>query len=38
MTTNIETGETKFARDYATHRTYQQEYRDYCAENKEICG
>ncbi|MGD6980504.1 endolytic transglycosylase MltG [Citricoccus zhacaiensis] len=38
VTTNIETGETKFARDYATHRTYQQEYRDYCAENKEICG
>ena len=38
VTTNIETGETKFARDYATHREYQQEYRDYCAENEEICG
>jgi UPF0755 protein len=38
VTTNIETGETKFAKDYATHRKYQQEYRDYCAANKDICG
>lgn len=38
VTTNIETGETKFAEDYAQHRIYQQEYRDYCAENQEICG
>ncbi len=38
VTTNIETGETKFAKDYATHQKYQQEYRDYCAENKDICG
>ncbi|MEV4901664.1 endolytic transglycosylase MltG [Citricoccus sp. NPDC055426] len=38
VTTNIETGETKFAEDYAQHRVYQQEYRDYCAENEEICG
>ncbi|MGM7667417.1 endolytic transglycosylase MltG [Microbacterium sp. A93] len=38
VTTNIETGETKFAKDYAQHRVYQQEYRDYCAENEEICG
>lgn len=38
VTTNIETGETKFAEDYEQHRVYQQEYRDYCAENEEICG
>jgi UPF0755 protein len=38
VTTNIATGETKFAKDYAQHRVYQQEYRDYCAENAEICG
>lgn len=38
VTTNIETGETKFAEDYRTHQGYQQEYRDYCAENEEICG
>lgn len=38
VTTNIETGETKFAEDYDQHRIYQQEYRDYCAENQEICG
>ena len=38
VTTNIETGETKFAEDYEQHRVYQQEYRDYCAENQEICG
>jgi UPF0755 protein len=38
VTTNIETGETKFARDYATHRKYQQEYRDYCAQNEDVCA
>ncbi|MDI3331119.1 MAG: endolytic transglycosylase MltG [Micrococcus sp.] len=38
VTTNIETGETKFAKDYATHQEYQQEYRDYCRENRDICG
>lgn len=38
VTTNIETGETKFAEDYAQHRIYQQEYRDYCADHAEICG
>jgi len=38
ITTNIETGETKFSKDYAQHRTYQEEYRRYCAENAEVCG
>ena len=38
ITTNIETGETKFSEDYAQHRAYQQEYREYCAQNAEICG
>ncbi|WP_378088078.1 endolytic transglycosylase MltG [Citricoccus sp. GCM10030269] len=38
VTTNIETGETKFAETYEQHQVYQQEYRDYCAENQDICG
>lgn len=38
ITTNIETGETKFSEDYAQHRAYQQEYREYCAQNADICG
>lgn len=38
ITTNIETGETKFSQDYAQHREYQEEYRAYCADNPEICG
>ncbi|GHD12159.1 endolytic transglycosylase MltG [Zhihengliuella salsuginis] len=38
VTVNIETGETKFAETYAEHRGNQQEYRDYCAANPEVCS
>ena len=38
ITTNIETGETKFSTTYEQHRQYQQEYREYCDDNPEICG
>lgn len=38
LTVNIETGETKFAEDYAEHQVYWQEFRDYCAENPDICS
>lgn len=38
ITTNIETGETKFSSTYAQHQEYQQEYRAYCDDNPEICG
>ncbi|NLZ98341.1 MAG: endolytic transglycosylase MltG [Micrococcus sp.] len=38
ITTNIETGETKFSTTYEQHRQYQQEYREYCDENPDICG
>jgi uncharacterized YceG family protein len=37
VTTNIETGETKFAEDYEEHQIYWQEFTDYCDENPEIC-
>lgn len=38
ITTNIETGETKFSTTYEEHREYHQEYRAYCAEHQDICG
>lgn len=38
ITTNIETGETKFSTTYDQHREYQQEYRAYCDDNPNICG
>ncbi|GAA4109953.1 hypothetical protein GCM10022249_08630 [Enteractinococcus coprophilus] len=38
ITTNIETGETKFSSTYEQHQGYQQEYRAYCDDNPEICG
>lgn len=38
ITTDIKTGETKFSTNYAQHQVYQQEYRDYCAKNPEVCG
>lgn len=38
ITTNIETGETKFSTTYDQHREYQQEYRQYCDDNPSICG
>lgn len=38
ITTNIETGETKFSTTYDEHREYQQEYRAYCDDNPSICG
>jgi len=38
ITTNIETGETKFSSTYAQHQEYQEEYRAYCDDNAEICG
>lgn len=37
VTVNIETGETKFAKTYAEHQGYQQEFRDYCAANADKC-
>lgn len=38
ITTNIETGETKFSETLEQHQEYQQEYRAYCEDNPEICG
>lgn len=38
ITTNIETGETKFSKTYEQHQEYQEEYREYCDDNPEICG
>ena len=38
ITTNIETGETKFAKTYAEHNRYKAEYDQYCKNNPEICG
>lgn len=38
ITTNIETGETKFSRTYEQHQEYQEEYRAYCDDNPDICG
>lgn len=38
VTVNIATGETKFADNYAEHQQNQQEYRDYCAANPDVCG
>lgn len=38
ITTNIETGETKFSTTYEQHSEYQQEYRAYCDDNPDICG
>lgn len=37
ITTNIETGETKFSESLSEHEQYQQEFRDYCDDNPEIC-
>ncbi|GAB2906933.1 endolytic transglycosylase MltG [Neomicrococcus lactis] len=37
VTVNIETGETKFAKTYAEHQGYQQQFRDYCAANPDKC-
>lgn len=37
ITTNLETGETKFAETYEQHREYVQEFNAYCEENPEIC-
>lgn len=38
ITTNIETGETKFSTTLSQHQEYQQEYRAYCDDNPDICG
>ncbi|WBL18190.1 endolytic transglycosylase MltG [Citricoccus sp. NR2] len=37
ITTNIETGETKFSETLAEHQQYQQEFRQYCADNPDYC-
>lgn len=37
VTVNIETGETKFAKTYAEHQKYQQEFRNYCNANADKC-
>lgn len=37
VTVNTESGETKFAKTYEQHRVYQQEFRDWCADNKDTC-
>ncbi|HIW46442.1 MAG TPA: endolytic transglycosylase MltG [Candidatus Yaniella excrementigallinarum] len=38
ITTNIETGETKFSSTYEQHQKYQREYREYCDDNPDLCG
>lgn len=38
ITTNIETGETKFSSTYEQHQKYQRQYREYCDENPDVCG
>ncbi|WP_010525643.1 endolytic transglycosylase MltG [Nesterenkonia sp. F] len=38
VTTNIATGETKFAETYAEHQQYVDEYDAYCEENPDVCG
>ncbi|MGP5165522.1 endolytic transglycosylase MltG [Arthrobacter rhombi] len=37
VTVNTETGETKFAKTYEQHKVYQQEFRDWCADNEDTC-
>ncbi|MDN5879966.1 MAG: endolytic transglycosylase MltG [Micrococcaceae bacterium] len=37
VTVNTETGETKFAKTYEQHKVYQQEFRDWCSDNEDIC-
>ncbi len=37
ITTNLETGETKFAETYEQHLEYVDEFNAYCDENPEIC-
>ncbi len=37
VTVNTNTGETKFARTYAEHRVYQNEFRSWCAANTDVC-
>nr|WP_255316561.1 endolytic transglycosylase MltG [Nesterenkonia sp. Act20] len=37
ITTNLETGETKFAETYEQHLEYVEEFNAYCEENAEIC-
>lgn len=37
ITTNLETGETKFAETYEQHQEYVEEFNAYCAENPGIC-
>jgi len=37
ITTNLETGETKFSETYEQHLEYVDEFNAYCAENAEIC-
>lgn len=38
VTTNIATGETKFAETLAEHRENRAEYEAYCEENPDVCG
>ncbi|GAA3286067.1 endolytic transglycosylase MltG [Nesterenkonia halobia] len=38
VTTNIATGETKFAETYSEHQEYVEEYDAYCEENPDVCG
>ncbi|MGG5751587.1 endolytic transglycosylase MltG [Zafaria sp. Z1313] len=37
VTVDTTTGETKFASTYAEHRVYQEEFRQWCAANPDIC-
>lgn len=37
VTVNTNTGETKFAKTYAEHQVNQNEFRGWCAANKDVC-
>lgn len=37
VTVNTQTGETKFAKTYAEHKVYQQQFRDWCGAHQDIC-
>lgn len=37
VTVNTTTGETKFAKTYEQHKVYQQQFKDWCADNQDVC-
>ncbi|MDO4919455.1 endolytic transglycosylase MltG [Kocuria sp.] len=38
VTVNLDTGETKFAKTYAEHQKYVEQYQQWCSENKGKCS